>query len=187
MAGAQEHVTVETGHGREETQTYLQPPAPAGLPGFGLWKALRTIAVVTSLCIRDGKESVEVRVLHQQPGPGREAAGAGRAGPLGDRERLPLDPRSDVSRGRVADPRGVVARELRVAQSLHAIAVEAAPGRHQHRDEAPQLQLGREPPAASPYRISKSVCAGPASRQMPTHKLPDLCLVYRGRRPNHRP
>ena len=61
LEGAQEHVTVETGHGREETRTYLQLPAPEGLPGFGLWKALRTIAVVTSLWIRDGKQAAEVR------------------------------------------------------------------------------------------------------------------------------
>jgi predicted transposase YbfD/YdcC len=61
LEGAQEHVTVETGHGRKETRTYLQFPAPEGLPGFGLWKALRTIAVVTSLCIRDGKQTAEVR------------------------------------------------------------------------------------------------------------------------------
>jgi predicted transposase YbfD/YdcC len=61
LEGAQEHVTVETGHGREETRTYLQLPAPEGLPGFGLWKALRTIAVVTSLCIRDGRQTAEVR------------------------------------------------------------------------------------------------------------------------------
>ncbi len=61
LEGAQEHVTVETGHGREETRTYLQLPAPEGLPGFGLWAALRTIAVVTSLCIRDGKPTAEVR------------------------------------------------------------------------------------------------------------------------------
>jgi predicted transposase YbfD/YdcC len=61
LEGAQEHVTVETGHGREETRTSLQLPAPEGLPGFGLWKALRTIAVVTSLCIRDGKQAAEVR------------------------------------------------------------------------------------------------------------------------------
>ena len=58
---AQEHVTIEKGHGREEARTYLQLPAPEGLPGFGLWKALRTIAVVTSLCIRDGKQTSEVR------------------------------------------------------------------------------------------------------------------------------
>jgi predicted transposase YbfD/YdcC len=61
LEGAQEHVTVEKGHGREETRTYLQFPAPEGLPGFGLWKALRTIAVVTSLCLRDGKPTAEVR------------------------------------------------------------------------------------------------------------------------------
>jgi predicted transposase YbfD/YdcC len=61
LEGAQEHVTVETGHGREEARTYLQLPAPAGLPGFGLWTALRTIAVVTSLCARDGKQTAEVR------------------------------------------------------------------------------------------------------------------------------
>ena len=61
LEGAQEHVTTEVGHGREEARTYLQLPAPEGLPGFGLWKALRTIAVVTSLCIRDGKQTAEVR------------------------------------------------------------------------------------------------------------------------------
>jgi len=61
LEGAQEPVTVENGPGREETRTYLQLPAPAGLPGFGLWKALRTIAVVTALCLRDGKGTVEVR------------------------------------------------------------------------------------------------------------------------------
>jgi predicted transposase YbfD/YdcC len=61
LEGAQEHVTTEVGHGREEMRTYLQLPAPAGLPGFGLWKALQTIAVVTSLCTRDGKQTAEVR------------------------------------------------------------------------------------------------------------------------------
>ena len=61
LEGAQEHVTTEVGHGREETRTYLQLAAPQSLPGFGLWKALRTIAVVTSLCVRDGKPTAEVR------------------------------------------------------------------------------------------------------------------------------
>jgi predicted transposase YbfD/YdcC len=61
LEGAQEHATTEKGHGRQETRTYLQIPAPEGLPGFGLWKALKTIAVVTSLCIRDGKETAAVR------------------------------------------------------------------------------------------------------------------------------
>jgi predicted transposase YbfD/YdcC len=58
---AQELVTTEKGHGREETRTYLQIPAPKTLPGFTLWKALKTIAIVTSVCLRDGKETIEIR------------------------------------------------------------------------------------------------------------------------------
>ena len=34
LAQAQEHVTIEKGHGREEMRTYLQLPAPESLPGF---------------------------------------------------------------------------------------------------------------------------------------------------------
>src|SRR5205085_1557238 len=33
LAEGQEQVTTETGHGREETRTYLQLPAPEELPG----------------------------------------------------------------------------------------------------------------------------------------------------------
>ncbi len=55
LEGDLEYVTTETGHGREEARTYLQLPAPADLPGFGLWKALKTIVIGTSLCVRDGK------------------------------------------------------------------------------------------------------------------------------------
>jgi predicted transposase YbfD/YdcC len=61
LTDAQEHVNTEKGHGREETRTYLQLPAPKELPGFMLWKGLKSIGVVTSCCIRDGKETVEAR------------------------------------------------------------------------------------------------------------------------------
>ncbi len=61
ISDAQEHVTNERGHGREEMRTYLQLPAPKELPGFDLWAGLKSIGVVTSRCLRDGKESVEVR------------------------------------------------------------------------------------------------------------------------------
>jgi predicted transposase YbfD/YdcC len=61
LSHAQEHVTTEKGHGREETRTYLQLPAPEKLPGFMLWKGLKSIGLVTSCCVRDGKEAVEVR------------------------------------------------------------------------------------------------------------------------------
>jgi predicted transposase YbfD/YdcC len=56
-----EHVTTEKGHGREETRTYLQLPAPEDLPGFTLWEGLKSIGVVTSQCLRDGKETIKVR------------------------------------------------------------------------------------------------------------------------------
>ena len=61
LEDACEHVTTEKGHGREETRTYLQLPAPADLPGFTLWKGLKSIGIVTSQCLRDGKETIEVR------------------------------------------------------------------------------------------------------------------------------
>jgi predicted transposase YbfD/YdcC len=61
LEDAREHVTTEKGHGREETRTYLQLPAPADLPGFTLWKGLKSIGIVTSQCLRDGKETIEVR------------------------------------------------------------------------------------------------------------------------------
>jgi predicted transposase YbfD/YdcC len=61
LADAQEHVTTEKGHGREEVRTYLQLPAPEGLPGSLLWEGLKSIGLVTSCCLRDGKETIEVR------------------------------------------------------------------------------------------------------------------------------
>ena len=61
LADAQEQVTTETGHGREETRTYLQLPAPETLPGFPLWKGLKSIGLTTSCTLRDGKETIEVR------------------------------------------------------------------------------------------------------------------------------
>jgi predicted transposase YbfD/YdcC len=61
LADAQEHVTTEKGHGREETRTYLQLPIPEDLPGFMLWKGLKSIGLTTSCCLRDGKETVEIR------------------------------------------------------------------------------------------------------------------------------
>src|SRR5664280_8804 len=61
LSHVQEHVTTEKGHGREEMRTYLQFPAPEELPGFMQWKGLKTIGIVTSNCLRDGKETIELR------------------------------------------------------------------------------------------------------------------------------
>ena len=61
LSNAREHVTIEKAHGREETRTYLQLPAPENLPGFELWKGLKSIGIATSQCLRDGKETIDVR------------------------------------------------------------------------------------------------------------------------------
>lgn len=55
------HQTTETGHGRTETRTYYQMPAPKNLPGFSKWKGLATIGMVISNCIRAGKDTTEIR------------------------------------------------------------------------------------------------------------------------------
>jgi predicted transposase YbfD/YdcC len=55
------HLTEETGHGRRETRSYIHMPAPKTLPDLELWKGLTSIGVVTSACVRDGKETVETR------------------------------------------------------------------------------------------------------------------------------
>jgi predicted transposase YbfD/YdcC len=61
LGNGREHVTTETGHGREETRTYLQLPVPKDLPGFELWKGLKSIGIVTSQCFRNGNETIEIR------------------------------------------------------------------------------------------------------------------------------
>jgi predicted transposase YbfD/YdcC len=58
---ARRHQTRETGHGRDETRTYIQMPVPESLPGLDPWAGLRSMGVVVSECVRDGKETVEVR------------------------------------------------------------------------------------------------------------------------------
>jgi predicted transposase YbfD/YdcC len=55
------HETKEKGHGREETRSYIQMAVPADLPGLALWKGLKSIGVVVSECVRDGKKTDEVR------------------------------------------------------------------------------------------------------------------------------
>jgi predicted transposase YbfD/YdcC len=58
---ARRHQTRETGHGRDETRSYLQMPVPQELPGLKLWNGLRSIGKVESRCVRNGKETVEAR------------------------------------------------------------------------------------------------------------------------------
>jgi predicted transposase YbfD/YdcC len=58
---ARRHQTRETGHGRDETRSYIQMPAPESLPGRDLWAGLKSIGVVVSECVRDGRVTDEVR------------------------------------------------------------------------------------------------------------------------------
>jgi predicted transposase YbfD/YdcC len=58
---ARRHVTEETGHGRKTTRSYIQMPVPQSLPGLELWKGLKSLGMVVSECLRNGKETVEIR------------------------------------------------------------------------------------------------------------------------------
>ena len=60
-AKARRHVTTEKGHGRQEMRSYIQMPVPETLAGLDLWKGLKSIGAVASVCVRDGKETVELR------------------------------------------------------------------------------------------------------------------------------
>lgn len=59
--GARRYVTQEEGHGRKEVRHYVQMPAPKTLPGFDRWAGLMTIGVAMLTCVRDGKETSDVR------------------------------------------------------------------------------------------------------------------------------
>jgi predicted transposase YbfD/YdcC len=67
---ANRHQTRETAHGRQETRTYIQMPVPPDLPGRELWKGLKSIGVVVSECVRDGKVTDEVRYYISSLGVG---------------------------------------------------------------------------------------------------------------------
>jgi predicted transposase YbfD/YdcC len=58
---ARRHVTEETGHGRQETRSSIQMPVPRSLPGLDLWKGLKSMGMVVSECLRNGKKTVEIR------------------------------------------------------------------------------------------------------------------------------
>lgn len=58
---ARQHITHETGHGRDEIRSYLPMPVPDDLRGLELWKGLTSIGVATLVCVRDGNETTETR------------------------------------------------------------------------------------------------------------------------------
>jgi predicted transposase YbfD/YdcC len=58
---ARRYQTTEQAHGRQETRRYVHLSVPHDLAHLDLWKGLKTIGMATSVCVRDGKESVEKR------------------------------------------------------------------------------------------------------------------------------
>ena len=58
---ARRHQTTETGPGRDETRRSIQMPVPEEFPGRELGPGLKSIGMVESRCLRNGKETVEVR------------------------------------------------------------------------------------------------------------------------------
>jgi predicted transposase YbfD/YdcC len=58
---ARVHVTEDKGHGRCEERSYIQLPVPQCLRHLELWKGLKSIGAVVSVCTRDGKVTTETR------------------------------------------------------------------------------------------------------------------------------
>lgn len=58
---ARKYEEVVEGHGRTDTYTYHQLPAPDHLPGKSRWKGLRTIGAAIRLSEENGQETCEVR------------------------------------------------------------------------------------------------------------------------------
>ena len=161
LDNAQEHVTTEKGHGREEMRTYLQLPAPEKLPGFMRWKGLKSVGVVTSRCLRDGKESIEVRYYISSLTVDVKRFARAVRGPWGIENSchwsLDMTFREDESRLRERN----FARELRVAEPVRVVAVQATSWPPEPGHETPKLRLERHLLDGSRYRINMLVCAGP--------------------------
>jgi predicted transposase YbfD/YdcC len=60
-AQARQHITQETGHGREEIRSYIHMPVPKVLAGLEQWKGLKSIGMATLVCVRDGQETSDTR------------------------------------------------------------------------------------------------------------------------------
>ena len=120
LADAQEHVTKEKGHGREED---ADVSATSGSQGTARVHGLEGTEVdwagdLVLPAEREGDHRGSL--LHQQLGRGREAVCPRGSWPLEHREHVPLEPGHDVSRGRDANPRAAVAGELRLVEPVRA-------------------------------------------------------------------
>jgi predicted transposase YbfD/YdcC len=141
--GARRHLTREKGHGREGIRHYVQMPAPKTLPGFGLWTGLLTIGVAMLSCVRDGKETADIRYfISSLPMGVQRFAHAVRSHWSIENTchwSLDLTYREDES----PSARSTPARELRMNESLHLISPKTTPRQSQPRHETTLLRLGR--------------------------------------------
>ncbi|WP_437191584.1 ISAs1 family transposase [Planctomicrobium sp. SH527] len=123
---ARTHTTQDKGYGRKETRTYIQLPVPAALPGASHWKGLKTIGLVISICLRNGKETVETHYYLSSLGLGvKQFARAVRSHWSLDvtyREDAPasgISTRGRISPGSTADRKGQALQPARTRSRLH--------------------------------------------------------------------
>jgi predicted transposase YbfD/YdcC len=59
--GAERYVEKTKAHGREEIRHYVQMPAPKELSSLARWANVLTIGIAMLSCVRDGKETFDIR------------------------------------------------------------------------------------------------------------------------------
>ena len=133
-----------------------------------------TIGVVTSLCLRGGKETVEVRYYISSLAMDVKRFARAVRGHCSIDNRLSLGSRHDVSRGRVADPKQALRENFAWLNRFTLSLLKAASRPSEPRHETSQLWLERKIHAGSHYRRNGLVCAGPGSSASSATKRPSL-------------
>ena len=162
--GSSAHHPREKGHGREEIRHYIQMPDPEDLPGQERWKGLKTIGLAMLTCQRDRKRNVRDALLHQQSaGMGVKLFARAVRAALGNRKTVAIG----VSTSPIEKTNCIRNQHLRenfcLAQSLHFVIAQTAPGQAQPSHETTRLWLEYRLPPRSPVRQNDLVTAGPDS------------------------
>lgn len=158
---ARRYETQYVGHGCQETRTYLQMPVPENLPGRDAWAGMKSIGVVISECVRDGKVTDEVRYYISSLAVGVKRFAHAVRFALDRGKHMSLEPEHHLSGGRIARAAQAPGREHVVAIPVYALTAKATSGATKLGDETAVLWLGREIPAGSPCRNQDLVGAGP--------------------------
>ena len=131
-----------------------------------LWKGLKSIGLVTSCVVRDGKETIEVRYYISSLAVDVKQFARAVRGHWGIENSchwsLDMTFREDESRLRERHFGG----ELRVAEPVRVVAAEAASRPPKPGHETPQLRLERRLLDGSRYWINMLVGAGPVPRPL---------------------